>query len=169
MLGPKIPKPNQGPTDPHAPLSTDTFLHLELLLYPTFYNFHTKFNNINEHWCKIVCLAYQFVLSLHNKTWQFTWEWLIHYIQHTSQTTQPHMNRDKECECPKFGNINLKSSCRSQQVLSRVHWRCYKLSISHFLKHCDTRTTLAKPVQPVIHGAALCCLQHSIPLPTETF
>ena len=24
-------------------------LHLELLLYPTFYNFYTKFNNIKEH------------------------------------------------------------------------------------------------------------------------
>jgi len=68
-----------------------------------------------------------------------------------------------------FDNINYKSFCRSLQVLSRVHSRCYKLSISHFLKQCDTRTNLAKPAQPVVNGKASCCLQHSVPLPTETF
>jgi len=68
-----------------------------------------------------------------------------------------------------FDNINYKSLCRTLQVLSRVHSRRYNLSISHFLKQCDTRKTWAKPAQPVVHWAASCCLQHNVPLPTETF
>jgi len=33
----------------HYQLIQQEFLHLGLLLYPTFYNFYTKFSNINEH------------------------------------------------------------------------------------------------------------------------